>query len=81
MTKPRSLIDDKLIRYIEEYRKVMSSKQRILCAIELFVKNDRTKATEIFQALEKSKDKYLLQGEVESDLAIMKWMLEIKHII
>lgn len=73
--KVQELLDEKLRKYIEEYRKVMSSKQRILCAIALYLENDRTKATEIYQTLENSKERYLLQGEVKSDLAIMNWML------
>lgn len=37
---------------------------------------DRAEANKIFHALEASKEKYLLQGEVKSDLAIMNWMLK-----
>ncbi len=70
------LLDPKLRKYIDTYKKVMSPKQRILCAIALLIDNDRTKANEIFQSLEASKEKYLLQGEVNSDLAIMSWMLK-----
>lgn len=71
------LLDTRLMKYIEAYRKVMSSKQRVLCAKALYIDNDRDKALEIFSALESSKDKYLLQGEVTSDLAIMKHILSI----
>lgn len=70
-----TLLDDKLRKYIESYRKVMSGKQRILCAISLYLDNDKDKAIEIYQSLNDTKDKYLLQGEVKSDLAIMDWML------
>jgi len=76
--RAKELLDAKLMKYIEAYRKVMSSKQRILCAKALFVDNDRAKATEICNDLEKSKDKYLLQGEVKSDLAIMKYISGVK---
>lgn len=70
-----TLLDDKLRKYIEAYRKVMSSKQRLLCAIALYLDNDKDKAIEIYQSLNDTKEKYLLQGEVKSDLAIMDWML------
>ena len=73
-----TLLDDKLRKYIEDYRKVMSSKQRILCAITLYLDKDKDKAIEIYQSLNDTKEKYLLQGEVKSDLAIMDWMLSPK---
>jgi len=71
------LIDAKLRKYIEAYRKVMSSKQRILCAMALYLENDRNKAIGIYNSLESTQDKYLLQGEVKSDLAIMQKILSI----
>lgn len=74
--KAEEILDLKLRKYIDAYKKVMSPKQRILCAIALLIDNDSTKATEIFRSLEASKEKYLLQGEVDSDLAIMNWMLK-----
>ncbi len=70
--RAKGLLDAKLMKYIETYRKVMSSKQRILGAKALFIDNDRAKATEIYNDLEASEDNYLLQGEVKSDIAIMK---------
>lgn len=71
----RQLLTPKLQKYIEAYSKVMSSKLRILCAIALFLDNDRTKALDIYHKLESDGDKYLLQGEVKSDLAIMNHIL------
>ena len=64
------------MKYIETYRKVMSSKQRLLCAKALYLDADRNKAMEIFYALESSENEYLLQGEVKSDLAIMRHFLD-----
>lgn len=75
--RANELLDSKLRKYIEDYRKVMSSKQRILCAIAYYLENNRDKAADIYNSLEASKDKYLLQGEVGSDLAIMKDILSI----
>lgn len=69
-----ALLDKKLMQYIKGYSKVMSSKQRILCAAAFYLESDKEKADGIYRALEASKDAFLLQGEVESDLAIMKEM-------
>lgn len=71
----RQLLTPKLQKYIEAYSKVMSSKKRILCAIALFIDDDRAKATNIYQSLEADKDRYLLKGEVASDIAIMNCIL------
>lgn len=70
------LLDNRLRNYIKAYRKVMSSKERILSAIVLYLEKDNAKATEIYEKLLSRKNKYLLQGEVKSDLALMKAMLE-----
>lgn len=70
------LLDSKLRKYIDTYSKTMSGKQRLLCAISLYVDNDKAKAVEIYQNLVDSQDGYLLQGEVKSDLAIMKEILK-----
>lgn len=74
--RARGLYDTKLRRYIETYRKVMSSKERILCAVALHLENDPGKARSIYDTLSRRRDSYLLQGEVKSDLAIMDTMLK-----
>lgn len=74
--RARELYDTKLKRYIETYRKVMSSKERILCAVALHLENDPGKARSIYDTLARRRDSYLLQGEVKSDLAIMDTMLK-----
>lgn len=61
--------------YIRKYSKVMSSKERILCAMALFIDKDKEKAGKIYKDLDARKENYLLQGEVKSDLAIMESML------
>ena len=73
--RAESLLDAKLMGYVEAYRSVMSSKQRLLCAKALCIDNDPDGAQAIYKALESSKDKYLMQGEVRSDLAIMETIL------
>lgn len=77
LDEAEKLLDSKLRKYIEAYKKVMSSKMRVLCAVALYIDNDRDKAESIYKSLEASKDKYLLQGEVKSDLAIMERMLDV----
>jgi hypothetical protein len=73
--RAREILDPKLRKYIVAYRKMMSSKQRILCAEALYLDRDTEKAQEIYSTLESTKDKYLLQGEVESDLDIIRHFL------
>lgn len=75
MAGTAALLDDKLRKYIEAYRKVMSSKERILCAVALKLDNDKEKALSIYENLKSRESDYLLQGEVKSDLAIMRDML------
>ena len=73
--RAKELYDTRLERYIETYRKVMSSKERISFAISLYLDNDINKARTIYNTLLKRRNGYLLQGEVKSDLAIMESLL------
>lgn len=72
-----TLLDDELRKYIESYRNVMSSKERLLFAIALYLDNDRDKAIEIFQKLNAHRSEYLLQGEVNSDIALIQYSLRM----
>lgn len=72
--KADALLDKDLRKYIEAYRKMMSSKERLLCAMALFLDNDEPKAREIYTDLKSRQNEYLLQGEVKSDLALMEDM-------
>lgn len=69
------LLDDNLKRYINAYRKVMSSKERILCAIALKLDNSGDRAVAIYEDVVIREQDYLLQGEVRSDLAVMRDIL------
>ena len=71
----QELYTPELATYINTYRKVMSSKERLLCAIALYKEKETEKAHKIYQNLLKSKDNYLMQGEVASDIAIMEKIL------
>lgn len=73
--RAKSLFDADIRKYVESYRKVMSSKERLLCAVSLYIDNDRDGAVAIYKNLSIRKTDYLLAGEVTSDLAIMRSML------
>lgn len=76
ISEAENLLDKDLRKYIETYKKVMSSKLRLLCAIAYFSDKDEAKAHEIFKDLTDRQNEYLLQGEVKSDLALMKDFLQ-----
>lgn len=61
-----------LKKYIIAYSKTMSSKQRILHAIALFIDKDPDKAHHIYNTLKSNRTKYMMQGEVAMDIALME---------
>lgn len=69
------LLDKDLRKYLDIAKSTMSSKQRVLCAIYLYLDKDPDKAQKIYEELNANKEEYLLRGEVESDLALMEDML------
>ena len=69
------LYTDKLKGYVLRYKNVMSSKQRLLCALALYWENRPEKAKEIYGKVLRNRDRYLQQGEVAADLEIMEKML------
>lgn len=74
----RKLYSGDLPAYVERFRKVTTSKQRLLFAIALYLNDDYDKAKEILATLEKQESGYLMKGEVRSDLAVMKKLLQEK---
>lgn len=68
----RTILDSGLMKYVEAYKNVMSSKQRLLFCKALFLENDRDKAMDIYRTLLQNQDRYLMQGEVKSDIDIMR---------
>ncbi|MBQ4162857.1 MAG: hypothetical protein IJD84_08280 [Parabacteroides sp.] len=74
--RAQELYTEELARYIQQYAKIMSSKQRILCAIALYMEEDRVKAEKIYKKLALQQDKLLMQGEVKMDLALMASILK-----
>lgn len=79
--RAKEILSDKLTAYINRFKKVMSSKQRLLCAKAIYIDKDTTKAKEIYDNVCSNSDSYLMQGEVLSDLAIMKLLLTREGII
>ena len=75
------LYTDEQRTYIQQYKSVMSSKQRILCAIALYLEKDAPKAKEIYETVCNQKDKYLMQGEVNMDIALMKSFLTAGNVL
>lgn len=75
----KKLLDKDLRKYIETYRKMMSSKERILIAIALYLDKDTAKAQALYQQFKSRQDSYLLQGEYLSDLSLLKDMLSKKN--
>lgn len=79
--RAEEIYTDKLAAYIRQYKDVMSSKQRILCVSALYREKDAAKAKEIYTAVCLRKDKYLMQGEVRSDIALMKSILAAENVL
>ncbi|MEL5893514.1 hypothetical protein AAE250_08425 [Bacteroides sp. GD17] len=76
------LYTKELSDYILQYKNVMSSKQRILCILALYHGNAEVEeAKEIYETVCRRKDKYLMQGEVNSDIAQMRSILADECIV
>lgn len=71
----KELYNKDLARYIEQHKNVMSAKQRISCAIALYIDKDAEKAQQIYREVRDRRDSYLMQGEVKMDLALMEEIL------
>ena len=52
-----------------------SSKQRQLFAIALYMEHDKEKAEGIYRTVKTKRESYLMQGEVNMDLALMESLL------
>lgn len=64
--------------YVKAGAKFSSAKQRILFVYALYAENDADKARQIYRDTLHLQDDYLIAGEVRSDLALMKELLD-KH--
>lgn len=70
--------DKKLQAYIRQTEDIMPSRQRLLCAVSLFLDNDRAKAEGIAAKVERNREQYISLGEAISEFEIMKCVLEKK---
>ena len=70
--RAHELLTPDLMKYVGAYSGVMSSKKRLLWAKALYLDGDKAKADEILTELSGKRDEFLLRGEVDSDIAVMK---------
>ncbi len=70
--RAEELLTPELKKYIEAYRKAMSSKERILWAVARYIENDTAKAQQILESLSSRQSDYLMQGEVKMDLRLIE---------
>ena len=68
--------DKMMMTYITKHARVMSSKQRVLMAKALLLDGDRARAEQLYNEVIARHDSYLMQGEVETDIELMKRLLE-----
>lgn len=71
--------DKPLMNYITKHARVMSSKQRTLMAKALILDGDSATAQKILDTVKANREKYLMQGEVKSDILLMERLLEDKN--
>lgn len=79
--RAEELCTPQLLAHIKQYQKVMSSKQRLLCVLALYREKNPTRAKEIYETLCQQQEKYLMQGEVRSDIALMKSVLSKEGVL
>ncbi len=75
----KTIDDEMLMKYITKYARVMSPKQRALMAKALLFDSNRAEAERLYNELVARRDSYLMQGEVESDIELMKHLLEAQN--
>lgn len=70
-----SLIDEKELKMVKSMSGSMSSKQRYLFFRALHCEEDRKKAEEIYNTVDSRRNNYLIKGEVDMDLEMMRAQL------
>ena len=63
-------------KYVQQFAKTQSSKQRILFAVSLLMDHKKDEALQMLESLKANRQNYLLQGEVAMDINLMEWMTE-----
>ena len=79
-TRANNLYTDELKKYVAQAAKTMSSKQRILCSMAYYVDNNHDTAIDIYNKVLSNKQNYLMLGEVEYDLDLMKEVVEQESV-
>lgn len=74
--RARRIYTRQVRKYARRHLGVMSSRQRLLFAIQLYRDGDRAAATATLNALRDHSAAYLMQGEVRSDLWVMQQLLD-----
>ena len=78
----QNTVNDKLLmNYITKHARVMSTKQRVLMAKALLFDNDRAEAERRYNEVVSRRDHYLMQGEVKSDIELMKRLLDERNVV
>jgi len=72
----QSLRTDKLSRYVQQFERTQSSKQRIRFAVTLMLDGHHDQALAILTALKTQRSHYLMQGEVAMDIALMQHLYD-----
>lgn len=75
----KTINDNLLMKYITKYAPVMSSKQRVLMAKALLFDGNRAEAERLYNEVVARRDSYLMQGEVEGDIELMKRLLDAQN--
>ena len=71
----RQLYTKRLRKYVKQFMKTHSSKQRIHFATTLLLDDNREEALRLLENLKAHRSDYLLQGEVEMDIELMEQLL------
>jgi len=68
------LYTDRLSKYVHQFERTQSSKQRIKFTVALLLNGQEDEATTILNNLKAHRDDYLMQGEVAMDIALMEYV-------
>lgn len=71
----RRLLTEKNVKYMNQYRRTQSDKQRQAFAVALLLDGDRTGAQTLLQELLDNREKYVQQGQVATDVALAQHLL------
>ena len=74
----RQLYTDRLRKYVKQFMKTHSSKQRIHFATTLLLDGNREEALQLLEDLKAHRTDYLLQGEVDMDIELMEHLLSVE---